>query len=45
MASACGSAANPTLAFRETFEALVCGLQDACWRLGGDPEAVGLLPH
>ena len=29
-----------TLAFSETFEALVCGLQDAFWRLGGVPEVL-----
>ena len=29
-----------TLAFSETFEALVCGLQDALWRLGGVPEVL-----
>jgi len=29
-----------TLAFSETFEALVGGLQDAFWRLGGVPEVV-----
>jgi hypothetical protein len=29
-----------TLAFSETFEALVGGLQDALWRLGGVPEVV-----
>ena len=29
-----------TLAFSETFEALVSGLQDAFWRLGGVPEVL-----
>jgi hypothetical protein len=29
-----------TLAFSETFEALVAGLQDALWRLGGVPEVL-----
>lgn len=29
-----------SLAFSETFEALVCGLQDAFWRLGGVPQVV-----
>jgi len=29
-----------TLAFSETFEALVSGLQDAFWGLGGVPEVL-----